>query len=443
MGPRRRPDSSTERSRAAVARLNRTLGGGVGSGGRVDHRDLFLDRGKGPYVRDLDGNSYIDYLLGFGPLILGHAPSVLVDAVAETFATGTMFGAACAPEMLLAEEVAEVFPCVDKVRFTNSGTEAVQACIRLARAVTGCDKILKFEGHFHGWADNIYLSVKPAGASGLAATPWTSRMTAGQPESVLKDVVMAPWNDREGFSALMHAHGHELACVILEPHPTNNGCIAPEPGFLELARKLTAEHGVVLIFDEVVSGFRFALGGGQELYGVVPDLCSFGKAFAGGLPIAGFGGRTEIMRYLDGNQVAHLGTYNSNALCAAGALSVLRELRKDGGRVLADIRQLGLRLRDGFQAAFDEVSAPMSCAGPGAVITVFASPTPPRTYRDTLSHNAALLAAMHRALLSNGIWAFSRGSFMVSAAHSVQDIDETIAVMRHILRNELTQFVRS
>lgn len=430
---RRTPDSSTAKTEAAVQRLRQRLGGGIGSGGRFEHRDLFIQAGKGAHVTDLDGNSYIDYMLAFGPLILGHAPDSLMRAINSSLATGTMFGAACEAELLLSEEVVSVLPCAERVRFTNSGSEAVHAAIRLARAATGRTKVLKFEGHFHGWLDNIYLSVKPLGPQGLSNAPWTARMAAGQPASVVEDVVVATWNDPKGFTDLMSSYGNDIACIILEPYPTNNGCMEAAAGFLELTRQLATQNGSILIFDEVVSGFRLALGGAQQVYGVFPDLCVFGKAFAGGLPIAGFAGNLDLMRLLDGNQVTHLGTYNSNALCAAGALAILRELKEGNGMVLDRIRDLGLLLKDGFNRVFAESGVAMCAEGPGSVITVFAAPTPPTTYRETLSHNARLLAKLHRALLTRGIWAFARGNFMVSAAHNEGDILETIAVMSSIV----------
>jgi glutamate-1-semialdehyde 2,1-aminomutase len=425
------------KSRLASERLNRSLGGGIGSGGRYEHRDLIVARGRGAHVEDVDGNSYIDYMLAFGPLILGHAPAVVADAVRQSLETGSMFGAACESELLLAEEVVATIPCADKVRFTSSGTEAVQAAIRLARAATGRTKILKFEGHFHGWADNVYISVKPQQHMGLPHAPWAVRMTAGQPESVLEDIIIATWNDASGLEAVMARLGADIAAVILEPYPTNNGCMEPEPGFLQTVKELAHRHGALLIFDEVVSGFRLAPGGAQEIYGILPDLCTFGKALAGGLPIAGFGGRWDVMNLLDGNAVAHLGTYNSGALCSAGALAVLRTLRSDNGAVLRGIGELGRRLRDGFSAVFAELRAPLSCAGPGSVISVFASASPPKTYRDTLRHDAALLLSIHRALLRNGVWAFGRGNFMLSAAHTEADVDRTVGIMRHVLTNEL------
>ncbi|RWC27920.1 aspartate aminotransferase family protein [Mesorhizobium sp.] len=426
-----------DRSAGLTARLANVLAGGMGSGGRYEHRDLFIAKGKGAQVEDADGKRYIDYMLAFGPLILGHAPRVLSEAIAQSLETGIMFGAACESELLLAEEVVSSFPCVDKVRFTNSGTEAVQSALRLARAFTGRDKILKFEGHFHGWADNVFISVKPVAHMGLASHPKPVPMTPGQPKSVIDDIIIATWNDFAGIEQIMSRHGREIAAIILEPCPTNNGFLEVAPGFLEKLRTLTSAYGSVLIFDEVVSGFRMALGGGQELYATVPDLCTFGKAFAGGLPIAGFGGRDDIMSLLVDNAVSHLGTYNSGALSCAGALAVLRELKRDDQAVLKHIQQLGKELIAGFNQVFRETGAPLSAGGPGAVVSVYGSPIIPRTYRDVLSHNKELLSRIHRALLQRGIWSFARGTFMISAAHTEDDIQETIQMMKRVLTEDI------
>ncbi|WP_167514710.1 aspartate aminotransferase family protein [Mesorhizobium intechi] len=432
-----RVSGQQDRSAGLTARLANVLAGGMGSGGRYEHRDLVIAKGKGAHVEDANGKRYIDYMLAFGPLILGHAPRVLSEAVAQSLETGIMFGAACESELLLAEEVVSSFPCVDKVRFTNSGTEAVQSALRLARAYTGRDKILKFEGHFHGWADNIFISVKPVAHMGLASHPKAVLMTPGQPKSVIDDIVIATWNDFPGIEQIMSRHGSEIAAIILEPCPTNNGFLEVAPGFLEKLRALASAYGSVLIFDEVVSGFRMALGGGQELYATVPDLCTFGKAFAGGLPIAGFGGRDDIMSLLVDNAVSHLGTYNSGALSCAGALAVLRELKRDDQAVLKHIHRLGKELIGGFNQVFQETGAPLCAAGPGAVVSVYGSPTVPKTYRDVLSHNKELLARIHRALLHRGVWSFARGTFMISAAHDEDDIQETIQMMKRVLTEDI------
>lgn len=419
-------------SQAATRRLSKVLAGGIGSGGRIDHRGLFLTEGTGARVTDADGHSYIDYMMGFGALILGHRPAPVVDAVQAALGQGTMFGAACPAELELAERVVAGWPCADMCRFTSSGTEAVQAALRLARAATGRDKVLKFEGHFHGWGDNIYVSVKASVHSGLNARPHALRMTPGQPETVLSDVTVAPWNDLPALEAILSDHGRDIAALILEPYPTNNGCMDSGAAYLQALRSLCDRYGIVLIFDEVVSGFRLGLSGAQGHYGVTPDLCTFGKAMAGGMPIAGFAGKQDLMALLEGNQVSHLGTYNSNAISAVAALATIDTLATDDGATFARITKYGRSLTDGFNEIFRRHNLPLCADGLGPVLSIFAAATPPERYRDTLTHDAALLARLHQALLAEGIWIFGRGNLMIGTAHGSAEMDETLEKMDRV-----------
>ena len=421
-----------QKSHAATRRLSQVLAGGIGSGGRIDHRGLFLTEGSGARVTDADGNSYIDYMMGFGALILGHKPAPVVDAIQTALGKGTMFGAACPAELELAERVVACWPCADMCRFTSSGTEAVQAALRLARAATGRDKVLKFEGHFHGWGDNIYVSVKASAHSGLERHPHALRMTAGQPESILSDVVVAPWNNLPALEAILSDQGREIAALILEPYPTNNGCMDSGTEYLQALRTLCDRYGIVLIFDEVVSGFRLGLSGAQRYYAVTPDLCTFGKAMAGGMPIAGFAGKHDLMGLLDGNQVSHLGTYNSNAISAVAALATIDTLAAEDGAAFTRISDYGRDLIMGFNDIFHRYDLPLCAEGIGPVLSIFASTTPPKCYRDTLSHDVALLARVHRELLSEGIWIFGRGNLMIGTAHGPSELEETMEKVERV-----------
>lgn len=421
-----------QKSQAATQRLSKVLAGGIGSGGRIDHRGLFLTEGKGARVTDADGHSYVDYMMGFGALILGHRPVPVIDAVQTALKQGTMFGAACMAELDLAERIVACWPCADMCRFTSSGTEAVQAALRLARAATGREKILKFEGHFHGWADNIYVSVKASAHSGLEARPHALRMTPGQPESVLSDVVVAPWNDLPALEAILSDHGRDIAALILEPYPTNNGCMDSGAEYLQALRTLCDRYGIVLIFDEVVSGFRLGLAGAQGHYAVTPDLCTFGKAMAGGMPIAGFAGKQDLMELLDGNRVSHLGTYNSNAISAVAALATIETLAAEDGAAFARITDYGGNLTCGFNEIFRCYDLPLCAEGLGPVLSIFASTAPPKCYRDTLTHNAVLLALVHQELLAEGIWIFGRGSLMIGTAHGPSELEETLEKMERV-----------
>jgi glutamate-1-semialdehyde 2,1-aminomutase len=401
----------------------------------VDHRSLFVKSGQGARVTDADGRSYIDYMMGFGALILGHRPAPVIDAIRQSLDTGTMFGAACDAELELAEKVVACLPCAEMTRFTSSGTEAVMAALRLARAATGRDKVLKFEGHFHGWADATYISVKPVGAYGLPDHPTPLRMTAGQPKSVLDDVVVAPWNDLTALENILNSQARDIAALILEPYPTNNGCMDSEAAYLVGLRDLCTRHGIVLIFDEVVSGFRMGLGGAQAHYGVTPDLCTFGKAMAAGMPIAGFAGRRDLMELLEGNRVAHLGTNNSNAISAAAAVATIDTLAQDGGAAFARIANYGRDLCAGFNEVFARHGLPLCADGHGAVFSVFASKTPPQTFRETLTHNSLLLVRLHQDLLHERIWIFGRGTVMISDAHGADERDETLEKLDKVVKH--------
>ncbi len=433
---RRHPASPEVESRSALARLEDCLAGGMGSGGRLAHRELVLARGGGAEVFDLDGNSHIDYVLAFGSLILGHAPEALREVLAAGFARGTMFGAACEAELELARQVCAILPCAGRVRFTNSGTEAVMGAVRLARSATRRDKVFVFNGHFHGWSDTSFFAAQRA-SEGETVAGLAAPLSPGQAKGAAGDVIVGQWNDRDSVTRLMERHGRHVACLLLEPYPTGRGCIPPADGFLQFLQDIAQAYGALIIFDEVVSGFRFALGGAQAMFGVTPDLCVFGKALGGGLPISGFAGRTELMDQLRSNRVVHLGTYNSNSLCAAAASAVLTVLAQDDGAVLRRITRLGGMLRDLLNSIFAELAVPFCCAGPGPVISIFAAPTPPQDFRDTAAHDSELLAQLHRLLLRNGVWFLARGNFMLSAAHTEAHIEETAQTLRRVLAAEM------
>ena len=315
----------TDLSEQHLDRARRSLAGGVSSAARLSLMPFFAESGAGARLRDVDGNEYIDYVLAYGPLVLGHAPAPVIEAVRAQAARGTMFGLGLEAEYLLAEELVGLMPCCDLVRFANSGTEALHFVMRLARAYTGRPKIIKFEGHYHGWLDDQYVSVKPgpeaAAGQGALETP-------GQPADAAENLIILPWNDLAVVEEVLAARAAEAAAVILEPVPFYHGAIPPEEGYLAGLRRLTEKYGVLLIFDEVVTGFRLALGGAQEYFGVTPDLCVMAKGFAAGLPLAALGGRRAIMDLIADNTVPHMGTYNGNALAVAGALAAIRELKK-------------------------------------------------------------------------------------------------------------------
>ena len=430
-------------ARGASARLfeesRRYLAGGVGSSARLTPElgPLYFTRGDGSRVYDVDGNAYIDYILAWGPLILGHCPPTVVAAVKQQLDSGSIFGACVPQEGELARRVCECMPSMDLVRFTNSASEGVHMAIRLARAYTRRPKILKFEGAYHGWYDNILVSAHPpAEQMGPEDAPVAVRESVGQPESILGDILVIPWNRPESVADVLRRYGNEIACLILEPIMCNNGVIPPQEGFLDTLRHLTTQHGVVLIFDETITGFRVGLGGAQGYYKVVPDLTVFGKGVGGGYPIAGFGGTRRIMSLVADGTVGHFGTYNSNSLCVTAALATLTELMRDGGAVYARITALGRRLAEGIQEILTECSLPVVIQGPGSFFSALFADHPVASYRDTFRLDRALYSKFWVALLDHGIriWPSARGLWYLSAAHTEADAEETLRAVRSVAK---------
>lgn len=420
-------------SKQAFERSISTFAGGVGSAHRIFPEPLFIDKGVGSHVIDIDGNEYIDYVIAYGPLILGHCPKVVTEAVSAQLTKGTMFGASCELEFLVSEKVTELVPCIDLVRFTCSGSEAIHFVLRLARAYTGRPKVIKFEGHFHGWHDNIYVSVTPSPPMGLPNAPWRIRGAAGQPENVVDNLIILPWNDLDAVERTLRDRGHEIGAVIAEPMMFSNGGIGPQEGYLAALREVTRRHGVVLIFDEIVTGFRLALGGAQEYFGVTPDLCVFGKAFAAGYPISGFGGRREIMELVATNDVPHLGTFNSNPLCLAAALATLEELSRDGGHVMRYISDIGAKLRTGLNDLFREHGFPMSADGSDPIFVLNSPVLELRNYRDFLKVDSEFVHRFYEMMFDEGIWFMRRGNMMLSAAHTEEDIKQTLQAAERVI----------
>ena len=384
-------------------------------------------------MRDVDGNEYVDYVLAYGPLILGHAPHVVVEAIKEQAVKGTIFGVGYEEEYLLAEELTEIIPCCDQVRFSNSGSEALHFTMRLARAYTGRRRIIKFEGHYHGWLDDQFVNVKPDTQSHLSPNIEIRLETAGQPPDAAENLVILPWNDLNAVEKVLISRAGEIAAIILEPVMFYNGGILPEKGYLEGLRRLTEEHGVLLIFDEVVTGFRLALGGAQEYFGVVPDLCVFAKGFAAGLPLAGLGGKRRIMELVADNTVPQMGTYNGNPLAVAGALAAIREVKRNGGAAIKRMVERGKTLSAGLRSLFDDIGAPFSINGCESVFSLISPGITPRSCRDVSAVDHETIGRFHRAMLEHGVLFMGRGIFMLSAAHTEEDIDLTLAAAKSAL----------
>ncbi len=313
-------------------RAKNVLAGGISSSARATTTGdlpypLYMTQGNGARLLDADGNHYIDYLLSYGSVVLGHAHEGLNAAIVEQLSYGTMFGTCNTVEVELAEQIARMVPCAELTRFANSGSEAICGAVRAARGFTGRSKVLKFEGHYHGWVDVLAVSNRPLPEqAGPLVSPHSHPHSRGIPSGIVNDVVVCPWNEPEILVAILDRHDHEIAAMVAEPIVANNACIMPGEGYLEFLRQQCDRRGIVLIFDEIVTGFRTAPGGVQDLYGVQPDIAVFSKALGGGLPISAFTGKRAVMEPIATNVTKHGGTYNGNPLCAAAALYTLRQL---------------------------------------------------------------------------------------------------------------------
>jgi glutamate-1-semialdehyde 2,1-aminomutase len=425
---RPKSDALLERARAVIP-------GGVNSNVRLlaVPRPLFFERGEGARITDVDGNTYLDYVLGQGPLIHGHGHPELLAAATAGMQRGMMFAAQHEAEIRLAERICELVPCAERVRIGSAGSEVVQAALRIARHVTGRPKILKFEGHYHGWFDNVLASVAPpADLAGPPEHPNTVPGSKGVDPPAQEDVIVLPWNDAEILEQTLRARAGEIAAVITEPVMGNVGCILPQAGYLERMRDLCTEFGIVLIFDEIITGFRLSPGGAQQYLGVVPDLCTFAKAMAGGFPISCLAGRAELMETLTAG-VNHSGTYNANVLVVEAALASLELLTRDDGAAYERIFRLGARLRDGIARIAGEAGLPVQIQGPGPMFHVAFAEAPLTDYRSAAKMDTPRYHRLTAALMERGVRVLERGLWYVSTVHTEADIDLTLQVLEELL----------
>lgn len=412
-------------------RTRKTLAGGVSSNVRYAATPvpLFFERGEGARLYDVDGNVHIDYVLGNGPAILGHAPKSVVDAVAATLALGQVYAAQHPRETELAERLCQLLPGIEVVRFATSGTEAVLMAFRLARAFTGRTKILKFEGHYHGWSDQAYISARPPlNEAGPANAPVPVAGSPGMPSSVLDDTVVAGWNDLDLLAQAFERHKGEIAAVIMEPVMVNGGPTEPKTGYLEGARALCRENGALFICDEVITGFRAGLRGAQGRYGVTADLTIYAKAVAAGFPLAMVGGRRDVMDTLLDKGVMHGGTYNGNVQSMAAALAALDVLEAGDGAVYRDLEARGTRLMQGLEAICRKHKVAARVQGLPAIFQVFFTDGPaPSNYRDAVACDRDKALAFHRALQEEGVRTNQQAKWFLSTAHDDAIIDKTLA----------------
>ncbi len=412
----------TTRSSELYQRALDLLPGGVNSPVRamraIGRDPIFVARGEGSTIVDADGNEYTDWVSSWGPLILGHAHPAVIDAIVETAMNGTTFGAPTEPEVKLAAEVARRVPSVQMLRMTSSGTEATMSALRLARAVTGRDPILKFAGAYHGHLDGLLAE----GGSGLATLAIPA--SPGVTKAAAEQTVIAPWNDREAVVAATERH--ELAAILLEPVPANMGVVPPEEGFLELLRERADHTGALLAFDEVITGFRVARGGAQERFGVLPDLTILGKIIGGGLPAAAFGGPSILMeRIAPAGDVYQAGTLSGNPLAVAAALTTLEELDAAAYERLGSVTRA---LADGLQRAAEAAGVAVQVQSVPGLLTPFFTSSPVRDYEGAAGCDLEGYGAWCRALLERGVYppASQFEAWFPSLAHSDGDVERTV-----------------
>ncbi len=420
-----------DRSRELMEAAQRVIPGGVNSPvrafGPVGGDPPFVRKAKGPHIITEDGVALIDYVGTWGPAILGHAHPEVIDAVQKAVRDGLSFGAASAGEVDFAELVCSMVPSLQggMVRMVNSGTEATMSALRLARGYTGRDKIIKMDGGYHGHADFLLV------AAGSGAATLGLPGTAGVPADVVKQTLLAPQNDLDAIRAIVAQHPDDIAAIIVEPVCGNMGCVPPEPGYLEGLREITAEHGIVLIFDEVMTGFRLAKGGAQELFGVTPDLTALGKIVGGGLPCAAYGGKREIMEKLAPvGPVYQAGTLSGNPIAVAAGMATLKILERDSP--YAQLDAMTERLAKGITEAADAAGLPFTSNRVGSMFTGFFRSGRVRNYEDAKASNLDQFTLWHAAMLERGVYLapsqFESG--FVSVAHTEGIIDQTVAAAK-------------
>ncbi len=424
---------STETSRRLFREARKVIPGGVNSPvrafGSVGGEPLFIVRAEGAYVVDADGNRYLDFVGSWGPMILGHNHPGIRRAVAEALREGTSFGAPTAREVRLAELVVEMVPSVEVVRLVNSGTEATMSAVRLARAATGRSRFVKFRGGYHGHAD-AFLVEAGSGAATLGV-PSSPGVTPG----AARDTLVAEYNDLSSVEAHFEAHPGEIACVVVEPVSGNMGCVPPAEGFLEGLRDLCTREGALLVFDEVMTGFRLAPGGAQERYGVLPDLSTFGKVIGGGLPVGAYGGREELMRLVapDG-PVYQAGTLSGNPLATAAGLAALTYLREHPG-LYDELEEKGRILDEGFGALIREEGRPLTWNRVGSMGSLFFTPGPVVDWESASAADRDRFARFFHGMLRRGYYLAPSPfeALFLSAAHTPEELETFVEVAGEVL----------
>lgn len=427
------PPMSFSHSEALLREASAIMPGGVSSNFRMGvlPTPLVLDRGEGACLYDVDGNRLIDYYLALGPMILGHSPKEVIAAAHRQLDRGLLYGGQSEMEYEAAARICRMVPCADRVRFAGSGTEAVQLALRIARAATGRITVVKFEGHYHGWLDSVLVSNGPApGEGGPEEAPEKVLPSLGQDPEASRNVEVLPWNRPEPVLARI-ARG-DVAAVIMEPTMCNNGGIFAAPGYLEAVREACTQHGTLLIFDEVITGFRVAPGGAQERLGVTPDLATFAKAMAAGFPVAAVAGRAEVMDHLAAGGIMHGGTYNAQPVAMAACVATLDRLCQQG--TYEAMERNGTTLMEGLRAAFAEAGLPATVTGYPQVFNVsLGLRKVAQNYRGMAGMDRAAYRRFTGALVRNGVRALERGAWFLCTEHDEGIVAETLAAVRRTL----------
>lgn len=430
----------THRSGELFGAACKLIPGGVNSTARAtwsgwNPYPLFVDKGQGSHLTDVDGNVYIDYLLGLGPMIFGHRPPRVTQAVVDFIQNrGTVFALPTEDEARLAQKIVDAIPSVDMVRLCNTGTEAVLYATRLARAFTKRSKIIRFEGMYHGFSDGVYWSKHPNIAkAGPDNHPIAVAQGPGMPKGVEENLIILPWNDVQALEDAIKREGDNIAAILTEPVMCNTGCILPQPGYLEAMRDITHKHGIVLIFDEVITGFRLGLAGAQGRLGIKPDLSVFAKGIGGGFPVAAMGGRADIMALVANGTVSMAGTYSANGIAIAAANAALDELRTPG--LYTQLDAVSDALRSGLEKVLKDAGLPAYVVGIGPLMQVWFAKDAIHNYRDAERHaDQKIFDVWWRGMLARGVL-FHPGAYenlFVSTAHTHEDVAKTLDAAKQV-----------
>ncbi len=424
-----------ENSNKLFKRAVNVIPGGVNSPVRacksVGAEPVFIDHAEGCMIYDADGNGFIDYIGSWGPMILGHRHSAVIKAIASVLNRGTSFGAPTELEIVLAEMVIDAVSSVDMVRMVNSGTEATMSAIRLARGVTGRDAIIKFDGCYHGHADTLLVEAGSGVATlGIPGSP-------GVPESFVAHTLSLPYNDIESVKKVMDEQGDKIACIIVEPIAGNMGLVRPVDGFLETLREVTEKSGSLLIFDEVMTGFRVAYGGAQSLYGILPDITCLGKIIGGGLPVGAYGGKREIMEHIaPQGPVYQAGTLSGNPVAMAAGIATLMQLKKPG--FYENLDKKADLLATGLEKAAEKAGVKVRVDRAGSMLGLFFTDRDVKNFEDAKTSDLDMFAAYYKGMLEKGIYLAPSQfeALFVSAAHEVEHIDKTIEAAEEVLKKQ-------